>query len=155
MRCTGNLFCFIKKLEMICFLQTSIYVKLNEVDSVHVDGNRDTYNGRVHSVLQFGESLVHIDPQGLGEVCTVVVLAVVRVEPLHIIIWDVAPPPQERRELHPMLGGRRPDGLNVVLLPPLHVFGAPLVVNVEESFAGAPRLGVNIAVIELVTNNTV
>ena len=41
------------------------------------------------------------------------------------------------------------------LLPPLHVFGAPLVVDVEESFAGAPGLRVNISVIELVPNNTV
>ena len=41
------------------------------------------------------------------------------------------------------------------LLPPLHVFRAPLVVDVEESFAGTSGLRVNISVVELVTNNTV
>ena len=35
------------------------------------------------------------------------------------------------------------------------MFGASLVVDVEESFAGTPGLRVNISVIELVTNNTV
>ena len=116
---------------------------------------RKTYNGRVHTVLDLGESLVHIDPQGLGEVSAVVVLAVFRVQPLDVVVGDIASAPEEGGELDVVLGCRRPDGLHIVLLPPLHVFGAPLVVDVEESFAGTPGLRVNISVIELVTNNTV
>ena len=117
--------------------------------------SQETYNGCVHSVLELGESLVHIDPEGLVQVCTVVVLAVVGVKSLDIIVRNITPPPQERGELHPVLGGCGPDWLYLVLLPPLHVFGAPLVVDVKEGFTGAAGLRVNIMVIELVTNNTV
>ena len=77
---------------------------------------RKTYNGRVNAVLDLGESLVHIDPQGLGEVSAVVVLAVLRVQPLDVVIGDVTPAPQEGGELDVVLGGRGPDWLHIVLI---------------------------------------
>ena len=97
-----------------------------------------------------------------------------RVQPLDVVIGDVTPAPQEGGELDVVLGGRGPDWLHIVLrisefedlspplaslqsnlLPPLHVFRAPLVVDVEESFAGTSSHCVDISVIELVADNTV
>ena len=45
--------------------------------------------------------------------------------------------------------------LNADLLPPLHVGGAPLVVDVEESLTRALGDGVHLLVIELVTHDPV
>ena len=97
-----------------------------------------------------------------------------RVQPLDVVIGDVTPAPQEGGELDVVLGSRGPNWLHIVLrisefedlrpplaslksnlLPPLHVFRAPLVIDVEESLAGTPGFCVDIAVIELVTHDTV
>ena len=47
------------------------------------------------------------------------------------------------------------DSLSSDLLPPLHVGGAPLVVDVEECLTRALGDGVDLLVIELVTHNPV
>ena len=66
-------------------------------------------------VAEVGERLVHVDPQGLGEVLAVVVLAVGGLEPLDAVVGNVAPPPQERGEVDPLASGSSPDWLHVVL----------------------------------------
>ena len=91
------------------------------IQSRHKKNKRDkkerkTYNGRVNTVLDLGESLVHIDPQGLGEVSAVVVLAVLRVQPLDVVVGDVTSPPEEGGKLDIVLGCRGPDWLHIVLI---------------------------------------
>ena len=66
-------------------------------------------------VAEVGERFVHVDPQGLGEVLAVVVLAVGGLEPLDAVVGNVAPPPQERGEVDPLASGSSPDRLHVVL----------------------------------------
>ena len=85
------------------------------LDTRRTREERKTYDGRVHPVLDLGESLVHIDPQRLGEVGTVVVLAVLWVQPLDVVVGDVTSAPEEGGELDIVLGCRGPDWLHVVL----------------------------------------
>ena len=76
---------------------------------------RKTYNGRVNTVLDLGESLVHIDPQGLCEVLAVEVLAVGGGKSLDALVGNITPTPEEGCEPHALLSRSGPDGLHLIL----------------------------------------
>lgn len=123
------------------------------INSVNYKVVMSTHNRSINSVPKLRECLVHVDSEGLGEVLAVVVLAVGGGESLDALIRDVTSPPEKRGKSHSLLGCCGPYRLNLILLPPLHVGGAPLVIDVEECLARALGDGVNLLVVELVSHN--